>query len=528
MARKYIFIFFVIAGGVIANFLAGFSPDTTSRFLSAVFSFLALAAAGYGLYCLRRDIFGIIPRLGSILSSLKDRNLKGEHELDADFIKTELGNETEELFKSFKMLFRDLLAFSSSINISMSQIWQFLNSNMETIANQKQHGDQLSDASEEMTRMALDIANNAGSAAKLSVEVTRDAENGMKSMELAISSIHDLSDATANLSEMVSSLNRRIEEVGGIINIINDIADQTNLLALNAAIEAARAGEQGRGFAVVADEVRKLAERTMSATADIGHRISGIQSDSKKTASQMEVSRKNVDTSVAHIDSARKALGGITEIAKKSDEKISKIASSIHQQSTSTEQISKSIDAFAQTVITTNDEICRMTQEFVLLSKDINNLTDYLATFQMPEDIECIMEFFKIAHKNWVQKLYRMYYSDETIDPSRIASHENCRLGKWYFSREADCYRSNPEFLKIEMPHQKIHDLAWEAAAAYQNGDTARSLVLIKELDSVSRNLVELFEQFKQAALRKDSYMLHQRVGIAGRQEAALNTLTSA
>ena len=118
----------------------------------------------------------------------------------------------------------------------------------------------------------------------------------------------------------------------------------------------------------------------------------------------------------------------------------------------------------------------------------------------MPKDIRYVMEFFKIAHKNWVQKLYRMYYSNESVDPSKIADHKDCRLGKWYFSNESDHFKGLNEFSMIETPHKEIHELARGAAQAYQNGDKSEALQLIKQLNTVSENVVECLENIKRAA----------------------------
>ena len=140
---------------------------------------------------------------------------------------------------------------------------------------------------QQMTASILENSQNASHTAKIAEEATIKAKEGTAAMKTAREGMEEIVMGAGKTGEIVASLSSRADQIGEIIQVINDIADQTNLLALNAAIEAARAGEQGRGFAVVADEVRKLAERTTKATQEIAEKINAIQDDTVKASQSM-------------------------------------------------------------------------------------------------------------------------------------------------------------------------------------------------------------------------------------------------
>jgi methyl-accepting chemotaxis protein len=159
-----------------------------------------------------------------------------------------------------------------------------------------------------------------------------------------------IADSVSSTAKRVEELGKSSDQIGRIVNVINDIADQTNLLALNAAIEAARAGEQGRGFAVVADEVRKLAERTSSATKEIAKMIQTLQSETQVAVTAMEEGRKRVDEGVQTTAQAGNSLKEIIGTSENVGSVITQIATAASQQSSATEQINQNMESIAQLV----------------------------------------------------------------------------------------------------------------------------------------------------------------------------------
>ncbi len=198
-------------------------------------------------------------------------------------------------------------------------------------------------AMEEMNATVLEVARNASETAEASGKSNSIAREGGEKVQSTISEIGEVANTTTKLSGALGELAKSAEGIGEVIGVINDIADQTNLLALNAAIEAARAGEAGRGFAVVADEVRKLAEKTMGATKEVETAIQNVQTSTQQAVTEMDAAKTRVDTTT---ELAGGAGGMLTQIVGASDhiaDMVRSIATAAEEQSATSEEINLNV-----------------------------------------------------------------------------------------------------------------------------------------------------------------------------------------
>jgi len=196
----------------------------------------------------------------------------------------------------------------------------------------------------EMRDVVLNVAQNAAEAAENSDVARTTADNGAKIVGEAVNSIGKVREGTENLKQSMGELGHQADAIGKVMNVINDIADQTNLLALNAAIEAARAGEAGRGFAVVADEVRKLAEKTMDATREVGENIQAIQASTKENIQRVDESAHAAEEASEKANLSGSTLEEIVSLVANNAVQVSNIASASEEQSAATEEMSRNIE----------------------------------------------------------------------------------------------------------------------------------------------------------------------------------------
>jgi len=233
---------------------------------------------------------------------------------------------------------------------------------------------EVSSAVEEMTKTIIENSKNAVQTAETAKRARGAAEQGGKVVEATVAGMHLIASVVKQSADTIKALGNSSDQIGEIIGVIDDIADQTNLLALNAAIEAARAGEQGRGFAVVADEVRKLAERTTKATKEIASMIKTIQNDTKGAVISMNEGTKQVDEGIKLAERAGISLKEITYVSQTVTDMITQIAAASEQQSTASEQISKNVEA----ITSVTGQTANGTQQIARAAEDLNSLTENL------------------------------------------------------------------------------------------------------------------------------------------------------
>jgi methyl-accepting chemotaxis protein len=318
-----------------------------------------------------------------ILRSLAEGDLtqtmKGDYQGDFDKLK-----------KNINLLVASLTELLGQVKESVettSETSRQLSENAETIAagaqEQSSQSEDVASAVEEMSRTITENAMSAQKTAGMAKDNMDIANDGGAVVSQTLSKMRDIAQVVNTSAENIQKLGNSSKEISEIVSVIEDIASQTNLLALNAAIEAARAGEQGRGFAVVADEVRKLAERTTGATQEISNMISGIQSETLSAVDAMNIGNEEVSSGIDLADKAGNALSQIVESSENVLNMINQIAAANEQQSATAEEISKNVIAISDVSSDTARRVEDVARSSESLSKLTFNLEKVVSQFKI-------------------------------------------------------------------------------------------------------------------------------------------------
>ncbi len=247
---------------------------------------------------------------------------------------------------------------------------------------QRSRTTEVATAVEEMNATIIEVARNAGDASETAHSAQETARIGASQVQDVITVMDNVSTKAAQLKNEMDDLGTQAEGIGRIMVVINDIADQTNLLALNAAIEAARAGEAGRGFAVVADEVRKLAEKTMQATNEVNSYIGAIQESARKNMTATEETTSVIAKATTMSHEAGDSLEKILRLVESTDDQIRSIASASEQQSSASEEINHSTGQINRIAGDTVDAMAQASEGIDNIALMASELREYMIKMQ--------------------------------------------------------------------------------------------------------------------------------------------------
>jgi len=267
---------------------------------------------------------------------------KGNDEL------TELTDAINSMNSNLQNMIQQISGSAQQMGGSSEELSVITLQTTQGIQEQRSQTDQLATAMNEMAATVQEVAHHAVDAANAATSANRESANGRQVVNGAVNTIDALAAAITQAAEAIARVEADSDRIGTVLDVIRGIAEQTNLLALNAAIEAARAGEQGRGFAVVADEVRTLAGRTQESTREIQQMIESLQAGSKEAVQLMEQSREQTQSSVEQTAKAGDALAAIADAVEKINDMNTQIASAAEEQSTVAEEINRNVTSISQ------------------------------------------------------------------------------------------------------------------------------------------------------------------------------------
>lgn len=369
-----------------ASFFADWAPGMRGwLFGGCIVGGVILGLSGYWLFNnllmkSLRHVTGVVDAVGAGDLSARCQVEKGD-------IAVNIANSVNRMTRRLNDSIGQIIDHTSKVSIAVSSMSGVTSETSTAIQRQQSETDQAATAMNQMASTVQEVARNADSAAAAAREADEAARNGSLVTSTAMGSIEALVGEVDKADSVIQKLEEDSQSIGVILEVIQGIAEQTNLLALNAAIEAARAGEQGRGFAVVADEVRTLASRTQQSTEEIKKMIEKLQSGAGDAVSVMASAREKAKIGEESVEKTVESLAAIASAVTTIDEMNTQIASAAQEQGTVAEEINQNIVSITQVAdqaTTGADLTLKATAEIGQL---VSQLTDVVSRFRRQESV---------------------------------------------------------------------------------------------------------------------------------------------
>ncbi len=389
---------------------------------------------------------------------------------------------------------------SNDLSFTAADIFSSMEKAENSIARQQQETDQVATAMNEMTATVEEVARSAAEASGAAQSALEASNEGLSIAQVAREDIQILVEKVGNASEVISRLEEESSNIGVVLDVIKNIAEQTNLLALNAAIEAARAGEQGRGFAVVADEVRTLASRTQESTQEIEEMISRLQAGVRDSVAVMQVAVDRGQEGSEQVGRTLSALDTILQAVNTMSDMNSQIATAAEEQTAVANEINQNIVNINEQGVTTAADAEAARKACEKLADFSNRLQDLLQRLDI-QAASLDLSAAKAAHLNWKTRLRAFLDGKEALSMDEAVSHRHCKFGKWYYSEGLQNFGHIEAMRAVEKPHEELHEMIRTIIEYKERGQMDQAEQAYRYVSNISDEIVRLMDEAERQAV---------------------------
>lgn len=409
---------------------------------------------------------------------------KGNNEL------TEIATSFNNFVGKVEGVVLKMMISVSSVSRSGSELFDVTEHTIGVANQQSANTEEVAAAMNEMASTAQAVAENAVEASSLTETSQRHSDTGYQTVNNAIVEINDLADEVSSTVELMSQVEQQSDEIHTILDVIEGIAEQTNLLALNAAIEAARAGEQGRGFAVVADEVRSLAARTQNSTSEINEMINQLERGTTSTVKVIKSSHSKAIETVSTASESGEALQNIKAAMDEINGTVMQIASAAEEQSQVSETVCERVTSIADGAREVEGAAGQIMEASSHIGTELASLMAIIRGFKVSKTPAVELAVARSAHQAWKIRLRSFLDGTSSLSASQAVSHKDCDFGHWYYGEGSSVCQSHPSLRSIEKPHERMHQLIKDLIQLKSQGDMQRAEQVYLQVCELSEEIV--------------------------------------
>jgi aerotaxis receptor len=489
-----VIVFTLIQLGALIARLKGFHP-AWFEWSIGIFD-IVLPVAWYSLIV---AILKPVEKINATLHELTTGNLRSHIDSTGSNEIGQISEATRALQARLLTLIGLFMETGDKLSVVASNLSDSSSQSVHGLTKQSEQTDMVASAMNEMTATVQDVARNAANTAEAVSQAHQEADEGQSQINRTHQAITALAGQLDNAARSIEALKEQGTAIENVVKLISGIADQTNLLALNAAIEAARAGEHGRGFAVVADEVRALAAKTQASTIDIRDMIEKLRGGIESTVHVVHAGHQQMDSVKEQAAATEMALGQIAGAITQIGDMSTQIATATEEQSMVAEEMNRNIHT-----------ISRQTEQAAALSHE--NASLGVQTAEISVQLAALLQSFhiqkgvnltamKAAHLAWKSKIRSYLDGNESIISGAAATDAHqCNLGKWYYADGLAKFGQIPAMTALEKPHNDLHATIKRIIELNRAGKPAEAEALLPQLDRLSDEVVRLLEQLELQA----------------------------
>jgi len=465
---------------------------TVVTFVVVIFSI----TFAFSFWFINRYIIGVLQDITSSAEKVAtgDLTVKVEAKTGDEF--GILAIDVGKIIKTMQSVMRDIanktvyiLKDATSLSVSGKEVSYRVDRDLERTTS-------AAAATEEMSSTVGDIARNINMAFQATERASKASSEGKAMIGETVSSIEDVNMQIEKASVRVNDLAMLSRKIDEIVIMIKDIADQTNLLALNAAIEAARAGEQGRGFAVVADEVRKLAQKTTNATSEINNILGSIHTGTVSATDMMDSAVKKAKVTGELALRLDQSFREIHENFEKVFDTVHQVVAATEEQSSTAVEISSALSGIVEDARDNSKTVKDMALSFNKFSEDAKDFLKILDGFSDPKMRVGVL---KADYILWFHRIIDLLDTREVTVSTDELNADRSRMGLWYYRDGKEMFGNLGAFKELDTPHRRLHDLGLKAYEAAKNGDKETVKQYVTEASGLVDTIISILDRLESA-----------------------------